>query len=55
VIEAALAHTLEDKVEAAYARTDLLDRRRAPMAAWADHAGGGNGADLVDLAAWRTA
>ncbi|MBV8524063.1 MAG: site-specific integrase [Acetobacteraceae bacterium] len=28
VVEAALAHTLTDRVEAAYARTDLLERRR---------------------------
>lgn len=37
VIEAALSHTLKDKAEAAYARTDLLDRRRPLMQAWADH------------------
>ncbi len=35
VVEAALAHTLGDKVEAAYARTDLLERRRPLMKAWA--------------------
>lgn len=34
VIEAALAHTMKDKVEAAYARTDLLERRRPLMEAW---------------------
>lgn len=32
--EAALAHTLRDKVEAAYQRGDLLDRRRKLMEAW---------------------
>ena len=32
--EAALAHTIRNKAEAAYARTDLLDRRRAMMEAW---------------------
>lgn len=32
--EAALAHTLKDKTEAAYARSDLLDKRRSLMAAW---------------------
>jgi integrase len=32
--EAALAHTLKDKVEAAYARSDLLDKRRPLMEAW---------------------
>ena len=32
--EAALAHTLRDKTEAAYNRTDLFDRRRDLMTAW---------------------
>ena len=36
--EAALAHTLKDKTEAAYYRTDLFDRRRELMAAWASFA-----------------
>ena len=35
VCEAALAHTVESKVEAAYRRTTLLDKRRELMAAWA--------------------
>ena len=35
VIEAALAHRLKDKAEAAYARGDLLDKRRQLMVAWA--------------------
>jgi integrase len=35
VCEAALAHTISDKVEAAYRRGDLLERRRALMADWA--------------------
>lgn len=34
VVEAALAHTLQNKVEAAYNRTDLFDRRRQLMEAW---------------------
>lgn len=38
VAETALAHVLKDKVEAAYARGDLLDKRRELMDAWADHA-----------------
>ena len=32
--EAALAHTIRNKAEAAYARTDLLERRRELMEAW---------------------
>ncbi|MGI9520737.1 MAG: tyrosine-type recombinase/integrase, partial [Hyphomicrobiaceae bacterium] len=35
VIEAALAHRLKDKAEAAYARGDLFDKRRQLMQAWA--------------------
>ena len=34
VMEAALAHTIPNKAEAAYARSDLLDKRRALMDAW---------------------
>ena len=37
VVEAALAHTIRDKAEAAYARSDLLEKRRPLMDAWADH------------------
>ena len=45
VCEAALAHTLDSKVEAAYFRSDLLEKRREMMQAWADFAyrlAGGN-------------
>jgi integrase len=35
--EAALAHTLPNKVEAAYKRTKFLEQRRKLMAAWADY------------------
>jgi integrase len=35
VVEAALAHTIKDRAEAAYARTDLLERRRPLMEEWA--------------------
>jgi integrase len=38
VAEAALAHTNKDKVEAAYRRSDLFDRRRDLMSAWAKFA-----------------
>lgn len=36
VSEAALAHSIKDKAEAAYARSDLFDRRRMLMRTWAD-------------------
>ena len=35
VAEAALAHTVANKVEAAYRQTDFLEKRRSLMAAWA--------------------
>jgi hypothetical protein len=37
VAERALAHTIQNSVEAAYHRTDLLEQRRAVMEAWAAH------------------
>ncbi|MEI7431740.1 MAG: integrase, partial [Betaproteobacteria bacterium] len=39
VCEMALAHSIKDKVEAAYRRGDLFDKRRELMAAWAGFAG----------------
>jgi integrase len=36
VVEAALAHTNGDKVEAAYQRGDMMQKRRALVDAWAD-------------------
>jgi hypothetical protein len=38
VVEAALAHTIGDKVEAAYLRSDFFDKRRRLMSAWAEFA-----------------
>lgn len=40
VAEASLAHVIRDKVEAAYARSDLLSRRREVMEAWSDYISG---------------
>jgi integrase len=37
VAEMALAHTIRDKVEAAYRRGNLLEKRRQLMQAWADY------------------
>jgi hypothetical protein len=36
----ALAHTVQNQVEAAYRRGDLLDKRRALMQGWADYLAG---------------
>jgi len=38
--EAALAHALPNKVEAAYRRTKFLEQRRRLMDAWANYIGG---------------
>ena len=43
VCEAALAHTLQDRVEAAYRRTDLFERRRQLMEDWAAYLSGESG------------
>lgn len=40
VAEAALAHVVGDKVEAAYLRGDLFEKRRHLMDAWASYCGG---------------
>lgn len=40
VAETALAHTIGNKVERSYARSDLLDPRRILMQKWADHVSG---------------
>ena len=40
--EQALAHTLENKVEAAYRRGDALEKRRELMQAWDDFCGSGH-------------
>lgn len=40
VTEMALAHAIRDKVEAAYRRGDLLDKRRALMEAWSGFCAG---------------
>ena len=36
VMEAALAHTIPNKAEAAYARSDLFEKRRKFMVDWAE-------------------
>ena len=37
VMEAALAHSIKDKAEAAYARSDLFKKRRVLMESWAQY------------------
>ena len=45
VIEAALAHVVRNRVEAAYARSDLFERRRRLMDDWARYLDQGMGED----------
>jgi len=47
VAEAALAHTLNNKVEAAYRRSDLFEKRQELMAEWASYCTGVNGRDIL--------
>lgn len=51
VAEAALAHTVGDKVEAAYRRGDLFDKRRQLMEAWARFSAIGKAPEVVPLTA----
>ena len=37
VMEAALAHVVRNKAEAAYARSDLFEKRRALMESWSEY------------------
>lgn len=52
VAEMALAHTIKNKVEAAYRRGDLLEKRRVLMKLWADFCQGATGA-VVPITAGR--
>ena len=52
VCEAALAHTIRDKAEAAYQRSDLFDRRRDLMNRWATFIAD-KPADVVSIATGR--
>ena len=46
VIEAALAHVVRNRVEAAYARSDLFERRRTLMDDWARYLAQGMGGTI---------
>jgi len=48
--EAALAHAVKDKTEAAYRRGNLLDKRRQMMAAWGLFCRGAQASNVVQLA-----
>ena len=50
IAEAALAHSLPDKAEAAYARSDLLEKRAEMMEAWAQFISAGP-SDAINIRA----
>ena len=49
VIEVALAHVAGNRVEAAYVRSDLFERRRVLMDDWARYLAQGTGEDQEPL------
>ena len=49
VVEMALAHSIVSKTEAAYRRSDLFDKRRRLMDAWATYCSKLEGPTKVDL------
>ena len=51
VIEAALAHVVRNRVEAAYARSDLFERRRVLMDDWARYLAQGSEQDGSTISA----
>jgi integrase len=53
VVEMALAHTIENKVEAAYRRGDLFEKRRQLMQAWAQFCDAPSAGEVVPLRAGR--
>ena len=53
VAETTLGHMIGNKVERAYQRSDLIEKRAVMMAAWANHVTGKSTADVVPLAGMR--
>jgi integrase len=49
VVEMALAHRVGTEVELAYRRSDLFERRRRLMDAWADYCATAAGSEVVPL------
>ncbi len=49
VAETALGHVVGNAVERAYQRSDLIEKRRVFLAAWADHVTGKGEADVVSI------
>lgn len=55
IAEAALAHVIGDKTEAAYARGDLFAKRRRLMESWAEWCGKGPPSNVVEIRQAATA
>jgi integrase len=53
VVEAALAHATGDKIEQAYARSDVLEKRRKLMTAWAEFCSSTPAASTKNIIAMR--
>jgi integrase len=51
VADMALAHTIDDDVDAAYRRGDLFEKRRSLMQAWADYCNGIAGSNVLQFGA----
>ena len=49
VAETVLGHSIGNKIERSYARSDLLDRRRLIMEAWADFVTGAAAANVLSM------
>jgi hypothetical protein len=49
VIEACLTHTISDKLESAYRRSDFYAKRTRLMTAWANFVGGRVGANVISM------
>jgi integrase len=49
VVEQAMGHQVGGKVERAYRRTDLIEKRRQLMDAWARHCDSGTGGNLLSF------
>jgi integrase len=47
-VEMALAHTVDDKTEAAYRRGDMFEKRRRLMDAWSMYCESGESAEVMD-------
>jgi hypothetical protein len=52
--EMQLGHALRSRVEAAYRRQDMMERRRVMMEAWERFLDGKAGADVIPLRAHQT-